>query len=98
MLLEPVDRQIGKYQKPVYIVRGTDSTEECILVETLMGVDIEYLNFAYTEGSGETLYDKMKSLTLPNGSNALRFFSPRIKKYPTGSCEHTKNAASQRTC
>lgn len=77
MALEEVKRTIGVVEKDAYVVTGTGATEEIILKETLLPIDIQFLTLA-SEATGADLKAKMVATTLPNGMNAYTQFEQTI--------------------
>ena len=77
MALEEVKRTIGGIEKDAYVVTGTGATEEIILKETLLPIDIQFLALA-SEATGADLKAKMVATTLPNGMNAYTQFEQTI--------------------
>lgn len=78
MALEEVKRTIGGVEKDAYVVTGTGATEEIILKETLLPIDIQFLTLA-SEATGTDLKAKMVATTLPNGMNAYAQFEQTIE-------------------
>ena len=78
MALVVVKRTIGGVEKDAYVVTGTGETEEIILKEGLLDIDILFLTTA-SEAEGDDLKEKLQATTLPNGMNAYATYEPQIE-------------------
>lgn len=78
MALVVVQRTIGGVEKDAYVVTGTGETEEIILKEGLLDIDILFLTTA-SEAEGDDLKEKLQATTLPNGMNAYATYEPQIE-------------------
>lgn len=77
MAISFVQRTIGGVAKDALVVTGTAETEQVILKEGLMTVDLEFLALVDLS-AGADLAAKLAATTLPNGRNAADIFASRI--------------------
>jgi len=92
-----VPRTIGGLSRDVFVVDvnlAGDDDDEIILEQDCLPVDIEFLKLV-DASAGATFTDKLTAFTLPNGVNALEFFSPRIFVQSVLAAKYEKVTASQ---
>lgn len=92
-----VTRTIGGLSKSVFVVdanAGGEADDEIILAHDCLPVDISYLKLV-DASAGANFTAKLTAYTLPNGVNALEFFTPRIFVQSVLAAKYEKVAASQ---